>query len=360
MAELAEWQPSALDPGRRFWPRKCALIRKIHKRRRNSNRSAAGIVRCDIFLSEFGGEALMAMILRGSARLVSRWARSLAGSALAVIPAVALAQQAQVSMADSAADQLRQDQRPAPEGDVLAPMSLFQLYFAVKTAPGSGSNGSIRTVTTDTFKLRADTRIDLTPDWQLALRGDLPFLAKNPLNSSNPNADYLYGVGDADVQAALIHDIDARWKAGFSARLFMPTGDDNLGSGKWQIMPIVGARYSMPDVGSGMYFEPLLRYDLSFAGDPSRKSISNLQFAPTVNFSFPGGWFFALYPNPDIRWNFGPTVTGQTGRLFLPFDGRLGRKFTKTLTVSLEVGIPIINQYPVYDLKTELRVNVKF
>ena len=290
----------------------------------------------------------------------SRFARQLAGCALAAIPAVAIAQQAQAPTPDSTADQLTQDQRPAPEGDLLASKSLFQLLFGVKTAPGSGPNGSIRTVTTDTFRLRADTRVDLAPDWQLALRGDLPFLAKNPLNSSNPNADYLYGVGDADVQAALIHDIDARWKAGFGARLIMPTGDDNLGSGKWQIMPIVGARYSMPDVGWGMYFEPLLRYDVSVAGDPAKRSISNLQFAPTVNLSFPDGWYLAFYPEPDIRWNFGEAVTGQTGRLFLPFDARVGRKFTKTLTVSLEVGVPIINQYPVYDLKTELRVDLRF
>jgi hypothetical protein len=32
---------------------------------------------------------------------------------------------------------------------------------------------------------------------------------------------------------------------------------------------------------------------------------------------------------------------GQTWRIFLPFDGRIGRKFTKTLTVSLEAGVPI-------------------
>src|SRR5271154_779171 len=230
-------------------------------------------------------------MFRKRPRPCSRFACSVAGFASAAIPAVALAQQAQVSNADTAADQLTQDQRPAPEGDILAAKSLFQLYFAVKIAPGNGPNGSIRTVTTDTFKLRADTRFNLTPDWQLALRGDLPFVAKNPLNSSNPDADYLYGVGDADVQAVLIHDIAARWKAGFGARLIMPTGADNLGSGQWQIMPIAGVRYSMPDVGSGMYFEPLLRYDVSLAGDPSKKSISNLQFAPEVNFSFPDGWF---------------------------------------------------------------------
>jgi hypothetical protein len=68
----------------------------------------------------------------------------------------------------------------------------------------------------------------------------------------------------------------------------------------------------------------------------------------------------ALYPEPDIRWNFGPPATGQTGRLFLPFDGRVGRKFAKTLTVSLEVGVPILKQYPVYDFKTELRLDMKF
>jgi hypothetical protein len=300
------------------------------------------------------------LIFRTSPCLFSRFACPLVGFALAALPAVAIAQQAQVPAVDSRTDELAQDQRPAPEGDVLAPKSLFQLYFAVRTAPGSGPDDAIRTVTTDTFKLRADTRIDLNTDWQLSLRGDLPFVAKDPLNSSNPNGDYLYGVADADLQAALTHDIDARWKAGFGARLIMPTGDDNLGSGKWQIMPIVGMRYSMPDVGSGLYFEPLLRYDASFAGDPSKKSISDLQFAPMVNFSFPDGWFFALYPEPDIRWNFGPAVTGQTGRLFLPFDARIGRKFTKELTVSLEVGVPIINQYPVYDLKTELRVDMKF
>jgi hypothetical protein len=284
----------------------------------------------------------------------------LVGFALAALPTIALAQQAPVSTADDGPDAPAQDQRPAPEGDVLAPKDLFQLYFGIKTAPVNGPDGSIRTVTTDTFKLRGDTRFDLMPDWQLTLRGDLPFVAKNPFNSSNPNADYLYGVGDADVQAALTQEIDARWKVGFGARLIMPTGDENIGSGKWQIMPIVASRYSMPDVLYGVYVEPLLRYDVSFAGTASRRSISNLQFAPTVNFSFPDGWFFALFPEPDIRWNFGPAVTGQTGRLFLPFDARVGHLFTKTLTVSLEVGVPIIDQYPVYDFKTELRVDMKF
>jgi Putative MetA-pathway of phenol degradation len=289
------------------------------------------------------------------ARRLVRWALA----AAAALPTIAVAQEAPAPASDGpqTADQ---DLGGGPEGDVLNRVRLFQLEYAVKTAPGSGPDGTIRTVTTDTFKLRGDTTIDLNSDWQLALRADLPFVAKDPFNSSNPDADFLYGLGDADVQAALIHELNARWTAGFGARLIMPTGDDNLGSGKWQVMPIAGVRYALPEISLGSYVEPLMRYDQSFAGDPSRKAISNLQFAPMVNFSLPDLWFFTLYPSPDIRWNFGPAATGQTGRLFLPFDARIGRKFSKNLNVSLEVGVPIIRQYPVYDFTSQLRVNIIF
>ena len=255
-----------------------------------------------------------------------------------------------------------QDLGGGPSGDILNPENLFQLYYGVKTAPGSGPNGTIRTVTTDTFKLRGDYAFDLSPDWQFVVRGDLPYLAKDPVNSSNPDGNFIYGLGDADVQGTIIHTFDSRWKAGVATRLITPSGDwdDGLGSGKWQIMPGAGIRYSLPEISSGSYFEPIARYDQSFAGSATAKAVSNLQFAPTVNISLPDRFFFTLYPSADIRWNFGPPATGQTGRLFLPFDAKIGRKFTKTINVSLEVGVPIIKQYPVYDFQSILRVNINF
>jgi hypothetical protein len=282
--------------------------------------------------------------------------------ALIVLTATALAQQAPVPAPGDAAQGAEQDLGGGPEGDVLTRTRLFQLYYAVKTAPGSGPDGTVRTVTTDTFKLRGDTNIDLSSDWQLALRADLPFVDKDPYNSSNPNADFIHGLGDADIQAALVHQINARWTVGAGARLYLPTGDwdDGLGSGKWRIMPIAGVRYALPEISQGSYVEPLFRYEQSFAGDPANRAISNLQFAPMVNLSLPDRFYFTLYPTPDIRWNFGPAVTGQTGRLFLPFNARIGRKFSKTLNVSLEIGVPIIKQYPVYDFTSQLRVNINF
>jgi hypothetical protein len=238
---------------------------------------------------------------------------------------------------------------------------MFQLRYEYETAPGSGSEkGTISTVTSDIVTVRGDRRIDLTPQWAVGLRTDLPFLAKNPISSDNLSGNYLYGVGDADFQAALLHEFNARWAGGFGVRLTAPTGGDTLGSGKWQIMPGFAVRYALPEVSLGSYFEPFVRYDVSFAGNLSKKNISNLQFAPTLNLSLPNHWFFTFYPSEDIRVNYGDPVTGQTGRLFLPFDFMLGRKLTQNLVLSLEVSVPIIKDYPVYDFKTEVRLNLLF
>jgi hypothetical protein len=245
--------------------------------------------------------------------------------------------------------------------DFTSPENLFQLRYEYKTAPGTGSSsGSIRTVTTDRLYLRSDYTLDLGSPWKAVFRTDLPFVAKDPISADHPSGDYLYGLGDADFQAALIEQINQRWAAGGGLRIIAPTGPDNITSGKWQMMPIVGARNMLPELSDGSYFEGLVRYDLSFAGDPTKKNISNLQIDPMLNISLPDRWFFMLYPSADIRVNYGDPVTGQTGRLFLPFDFSVGRSLTKYFTVSLEVGVPIIKDYPVYDFKTTTRLNMKF
>ena len=241
------------------------------------------------------------------------------------------------------------------------PSNLFQMMDQYKTAPGSGSApGSTREVTTETLNLRMDHSLDLAPLWILALRADLPLLAKNPITSDNPDGNYFGGVGDADVQAIIIHNLDQRWTVGFGARLITPTGGDTFGAGKWQIMPAAGVRYALWEINSSSYFEPVVRYDVSFAGDPTRRNISNLQFGPTFNLGLPDRWFLTFYPSPDIRFNFGDPITGQTGRLFLPFDVRIGRKLSDNIALSLEVGVPIIKDYPVYDFKAEVRLNVTY
>jgi hypothetical protein len=245
--------------------------------------------------------------------------------------------------------------------DFTRPQNLFQLRYEYRTAPGSGSvPGTIRTVTTDSVILRTDLKFDIAPQWTLALRGDLPFVDRNPITAGNPLGEFIDGLGDADVQAALIKTLNARWAAGAAVRIIAPTGSPDLTSGRWQALPIVGARYMLPELGPDSYVTGLVRYDVSFAGDPSKRNISNLQLAPTLNIDLPKRWFVTFYPNPDIRVNFGDPITGQTGRLFLPFDFMVGRTVMKDVTVSLEIGVPMIRDYPVYDFKAVTRLNVKF
>lgn len=233
------------------------------------------------------------------------------------------------------------------------PPNLFQLEYEYRTAPGSS-----RDVTTQTLNFRYDHAFYLTPTWTVVTRSDVPLLARNAINAGNPSGNYLYGIGDADIQAAVIHDLDKRWAIGFGARLFLPIGEDPLGSGKWRVMPIVGFRVALPEISSSSYFEPIFRYDVSVAGDPTRRNISNLQFGPALNIGLPDRWFVTFYPSQDIRINFGDPVTGQTGRLFLPLDVRVGKKLSDNVAASLEVGVPIIKDYPVYDFKGQLRLNV--
>jgi hypothetical protein len=284
--------------------------------------------------------------------------------ALPLYPAAAGQDAAATSSAASATPPAASKDQAENTGDDFArPVNVIQLYDQYVTAPRSGGQpGTIREVTTETLKLRADQRIDLPGPWKLALREDLPFEAKNPINAANPSGDYVYGVGDVHAQAALIREIDARWTIGFGSRLVAPTGDASLGlgSGKWRIMPVIGVRYALPEISDGSYFEPQLWYDQSFAGGLSKQNISNLRFAPVWRIALPDRWFVTFYPSPDIRVNYGDPITGQTGRLFLPLDFQLGRSLANNLTVSIEVAVPIIRDYPVYDFKTAARLNLTF
>ena len=78
--------------------------------------------------------------------------------------------------------------------------------------------------------------------------------------------------------------------------------------------------YNRFEFGPDTYFVPVIRYAMSFAGNPTARTISEPQIAPTLNIGLPDRWFVTFYPSNDIRINYGQPVSGQTRRLFLPFD----------------------------------------
>jgi len=238
--------------------------------------------------------------------------------------------------------------------DFTRPQRSFEFRPQFRTSSGSSSQ-------TDRWieLLRYNSRLELGGGWRLGYLVQLPLEEKTVDSFNPPNVSNETGLGGAAAQAALIRTIDRYWAFGFGARVVAP-GDDMIGSGKWQVMPGFGVRYSFVDLGPDTYFVPVIRYAVSVAGDPTRRNISEPQIAPTLNIGLPDRWFMTFYPSNDIRINFGDPVSGQTGKLFLPFDAAIGRSVTDHLVVSFEASAPIIDAYPVYKFKAELRVVVKF
>jgi len=214
--------------------------------------------------------------------------------------------------------------------------------------------------------LRTTSKITLDAGWRAGLLAEVPFVDKKTTtfessdSGNSSSSENKFGIGDAAFQAYLARDLDQNWAFGFGVRGVGPSAQDSLGSGKWQIMPGLGVRYSFTDLGPDTYFVPVIRYALSVAGDPTRRNIRQAQISPTLNIGLSDRWFITLYPSYDVRINYGPAVPGQTGPLFLPFDVSLGREISKGVQLSLEVSVPIIRDFPVYNFKTELRMVARF
>jgi hypothetical protein len=239
--------------------------------------------------------------------------------------------------------------------DLTRPQDSFDVRFRTQTSSGTTSRSD-----QDSLILRSTTKINLDADWTVSALAQVPVIAKTTTMVDSSGSDREFGIGDATFQTVIARKLSERWAVGFGVRFVAPTAQDNLGGGQWQAMPGFGVRYSLPEIGPNSYFVPAIRYAMSFAGDASKRNISEPQIAPTLNVGLPDHWFVTFYPSNDIRINFGDPVSGQTGRLFLPFDVAVGRKLSDRLLMSLEVSVPIVKDYPVYNFKSELRFVVQY
>jgi hypothetical protein len=211
-----------------------------------------------------------------------------------------------------------------------------------------------------TLFLQGQVAFNLESDWELDLQVQLPVVSKSTTEENTVDTIHEFGLGDAEVQAALSRPINERWASGFGIRLITPSAEGTIGNGKWQILSGFGVRYSFLERGSNTFFAPKLRYALSIGDDPSERNISELQIAPTLSIGLPDRWFVLLYPSFDIRFNFGDPIPGQVGRLFLPIDVAVGRSLGDNFVMTLEVSAPVIKDFPVYELKAELKISATF
>ncbi len=176
--------------------------------------------------------------------------------------------------------------------DVTRPQSSFEVRGLDQTS----SNDTSKTNKAEIL-LRVERKIPLDVDWRLGVLAQVPLVQKTTTDFEPLSEKQDFGLGDTIFQAFVAHDINERWAFGVGARVSAQTGADSLGNGEWQVMPGLGVRYMLFELGPDSYFVPTMRYAVSVPGNPGARRISEPQIAPTLNIDLPGPFFITFYPN---------------------------------------------------------------
>jgi hypothetical protein len=181
-------------------------------------------------------------------------------------------------------------------------------------------------------------------------------------SSSNPEGHAKFGVGDLLTEAAIILPPPTpRLGYGFGVRAVWPTaGPDEAGKGKYQIGPLVGLRYSLPEISAGSFFLTEVRYQNSVASrnhDKARSNVNQLNIQPKFNVNLPRAWFLTFFASENIQINF-----ADGDKLFVPFDLMMGRKFGEKLIASVEYSRGLFHDrgFEPYEWQLEGRIGYHF
>jgi hypothetical protein len=101
--------------------------------------------------------------------------------------------------------------------------------------------------------LRLNSKVTFDDGWKLAMLAQVPVVTESTVTFDPPGSDQVFGLGNAVFQTILAHAIDERWAFGVGARLVARAASDDVGNGKWQIMPGFGVRFN-PRMGNGQLF----------------------------------------------------------------------------------------------------------
>ncbi len=239
--------------------------------------------------------------------------------------------------------------------DPTNPISRHALKYQYQNLPPSTHDNF------NNFTLRGDQLYRESETWAWATRFDLPLIVTDQASRDNLNGGAEFGLGDVLIQGIVINrpSTTFAWMAG-SQFIFPTASQDQMGAGKYRIVPSAAARWMLPGLREGSWFASVVRYDADVAGADDRNRIREFQFAPTVNLTLAEGWFLNLYPSSDIKYNFADERAGDTGKWFIPFDFLVGRKWSESTFGTLEAAFPLVQQYQVYDLKIEANIYFLF
>ena len=204
------------------------------------------------------------------------------------------------------------------------------------------------------FTLRYDERREIGNGWRLKLRVDAPYVIAHETDDQGERQN-TSGVGDMLFEIVFTKLTAPQHGFGLGMQVLAPrAGEKALGSGKWRLRPGIGYRWPVAGVSDSSFFQMILRYDFSIAGDDDRSDVRQLQFAPNLELGLPKQWYVSFFPSTDIRYDF---VRHQ---FFLPANIEVGKEWGRWVA-SVEGGKALIKgDRPPYDWKIEGRLGLRF
>ena len=234
--------------------------------------------------------------------------------------------------------------------DITRPLARFDAHYQYQLL----QNGRAKNI----FTFRTDRPFAVNEHWGIGTRVDPPCLITNKVTADEPEGTTKFGLGDLLSQVILIRKFSDLWAAGAGTQFVFPTAStDQMGDGKYQLLPTLGIRRQLSEISSGSFAGFTMRYAVNYAGSRKRPAISTLEMAPTFNWMLPRDWFVSTYPSSDIQINF-----QDKGAVFLPFDIMIGKTIPKKAVFSVELGFPMYHSgelsefYTTYEFKMEARV----
>jgi hypothetical protein len=225
----------------------------------------------------------------------------------------ALAVPAWPALAQSEADLAKQSQNPVA--------SLIALPFQNNTFFGVGPGDE----TANVLNIQPVIPVKLGP-FNLINRTIAPLIylpdltnGLEELPEGLPGGGSTFGLGDINYTGFLSPADSGEVTWGIGPSISIPTAtDEKLGTEKWSAGPsaVVVAQPGPFVMGA------LIRQLWSFAGDDSRRDVSQMLLQPFLNYNLPGGWFLVSAPIMTANWE-----TSSDDRWVVPIGGGGGRVF---------------------------------
>ena len=250
------------------------------------------------------------------------------------------------------------EETPNNGQDITRPLTRFDVRYQYLNSSQKDSDHDDQHIAT----LRMDRPFFLGGGWKLATRFDVPLLLTNFRSGDNLAGHTRFGLGDVLAQALLVQEVTPRfaWVAGLEATIPTAT-EETMGTGTLQLAPTAAMRWGTDELRKGSWIALAGRWNKSVINArDDHVNVNELQFAPVINIPITETWFVDLFPSTDIRYNLGEKREGDSGRWFVPFNFLVGTMLDKTTVASIEVSIPIIKDYDLYDFKTEFRLGFFF